>query len=127
MKLMSALDASRVEVIKREFERIKKVRLEDFVTIMEDNLPPHLWEDMSAELSMANQQQKLGMELAANLVELFKEIDINGDGYMEWEEFTRFITGTLFLSLYFPLLDIYASIKTFFVRCSCYVFLTHVT
>ena len=109
MKLMSALDASRVEVIKREFERIKKVRLEDFVTIMEDNLPPHLWEDMSAELSMANQQQKLGMELAANLVELFKEIDINGDGYMEWEEFTRFITGTLFLPLYFPLLNMYVS------------------
>ena len=127
MKLMSALDASRVEVIKREFERIKKVRLEDFVTIMEDNLPPHLWEDMSAELSMANQQQKLGMELAANLVELFKEIDINGDGYMEWEEFTRFITGTLFLPLCFPLLNMYVSFQNFFVRCSCYVFLTHVT
>ena len=30
-------------------------------------------------------------ELVANLVELFREVDINGDGDMEWDEFTRFI------------------------------------
>ena len=30
-------------------------------------------------------------ELVANLVELFREVDVNGDGVMEWEEFTRFI------------------------------------
>lgn len=30
-------------------------------------------------------------EVTANLVELFREVDINGDGEMEWDEFTRFI------------------------------------
>jgi len=30
-------------------------------------------------------------ELVADLVELFREVDINGDGDMEWDEFTRFI------------------------------------
>ena len=30
-------------------------------------------------------------EVTANLVELFREVDINGDGDMEWDEFTRFI------------------------------------
>ena len=29
--------------------------------------------------------------LVANLDDLFREIDINGDGDMEWEEFTSFI------------------------------------
>jgi len=31
------------------------------------------------------------MQLVADLVELFREVDINGDGDMEWDEFTRFI------------------------------------
>ncbi|GMH62614.1 hypothetical protein TL16_g03514 [Triparma laevis f. inornata] len=30
-------------------------------------------------------------EVTANLVELFREVDINGDGEMEWDKFTRFI------------------------------------
>eukprot|EP00903_Cladosiphon_okamuranus_P007678 g7442.t1 len=30
-------------------------------------------------------------EVISNLVELFKEVDINGDGMMEWDEFTRFV------------------------------------
>lgn len=33
-------------------------------------------------------------ELIANLCELFAQIDINGDGTMEWEEFTSFIVET---------------------------------
>ena len=31
------------------------------------------------------------MQLVANLCELFKEIDVNGDAMMEWDEFTSFI------------------------------------
>lgn len=33
-------------------------------------------------------------QLVANLCELFAQIDINGDGSMEWEEFTSFIVDT---------------------------------
>lgn len=30
-------------------------------------------------------------QFAANLIEFFDQVDINGDGSMEWEEFTSFI------------------------------------
>jgi hypothetical protein len=33
-------------------------------------------------------------EVVANLCELFAQIDINGDGNMEWDEFTSFIVET---------------------------------
>lgn len=33
-------------------------------------------------------------QFAANLVEFFDQVDINGDGAMEWEEFTSFIVET---------------------------------
>ena len=36
-------------------------------------------------------EERKHREVTANLVELFREVDINGDGEMEWDEFTRFI------------------------------------
>ena len=48
-------------------------------------LPP-LTPTRAAALESARQ-----LEVTANLVELFREVDINGDGDMEWDEFTRFI------------------------------------
>lgn len=46
------------------------------------------------EAGMARQQRQRSvseMQLVANLCELFKEIDVNGDAMMEWDEFTSFI------------------------------------
>lgn len=50
---------------------------------MEENLPAYLFEDGTLSGSES--------EMAANLVELFKEVDVNGDGDLDWEEFTRFM------------------------------------
>ena len=33
------------------------------------------------------------VELAVQMIELYKQIDINGDGVLEWSEFTSFIVG----------------------------------
>jgi len=80
MKLMTALDAPRVERVKRAFEeRNDSVCLNDFLFIMQENLPSQLYADSGKK------------ELFTNLVDMFKEVDINGDGSMEWEEFTRFM------------------------------------
>jgi hypothetical protein len=80
MKLMTVFDAPRVEIIKREFERRdNKVDQADFITIMLKHLPSHLYSnhDNSAD----------------ELLELFKEVDVNGDGSMDWEELTRFMVS----------------------------------
>ena len=35
------------------------------------------------------------IDLVFGLVQLFKDIDINGDGNMEWEEFTQYLIETM--------------------------------
>lgn len=35
------------------------------------------------------------VDLVFGLVKLFKDIDINGDGTMEWEEFTQYLIETM--------------------------------
>jgi hypothetical protein len=70
----------KVERVKREFEiRNNSVCLNDFLNIMESNLPSQLYQESGKR------------EIITNLVDMFKEVDINGDGSMEWEEFTRFM------------------------------------
>ncbi|GMH91364.1 hypothetical protein TrVE_jg9264 [Triparma verrucosa] len=46
---------------------------------------------MSRPKRMHLDEESHEKEVTANLVELFREVDINGDGEMEWDEFTRFI------------------------------------
>jgi len=80
MKLMTALDASRVELIKREFEHRKnRVGQADFISVMLKHLPVHLYSNRD--------------NAADELFELFKEVDVNGDGTMDWEELTRFMVS----------------------------------
>jgi hypothetical protein len=43
---------------------------------------------MIAKLPRRNKEGEI--ELVANLIELFEQIDINGDGTMEWSEFTGY-------------------------------------
>lgn len=72
-----------MERIKVEFDaRNDAVDLYDFIKIMEDNLPNEFLEG-----PMAHNRR----ELTSNLIDLFKEVDVNGDESMEWEEFTRFM------------------------------------
>jgi hypothetical protein len=37
-------------------------------------------------------------QLVSSLIELFREIDVNGDGSMEWHELSRYISGKAFVS-----------------------------
>jgi len=53
------------------------VTMDEFVAIMQDHLPVEA-------LGAAS-------EVVECLCELFVEVDLNGDGRMQWEEFTAFI------------------------------------
>ncbi len=44
---------------------------------------------MLVHLNLPDTKDKVG--LVKNLIELFKQIDVNNDGSMEWEEFTNHI------------------------------------
>ena len=43
---------------------------------------------MLSKLTKRTKEQEV--ELVANLIELFEQIDINGDGVMVWNEFTSY-------------------------------------
>jgi hypothetical protein len=86
MKLApSALTAVRKEFFAREDD----ISLEEFIYIIQKHL---LNESASSgtkgEAAMTAQERR---EFAGNMYELFKDVDVNGDGGMEWEELTKFI------------------------------------
>ena len=72
-----------MESLRQEFELRpgNEVSQFEFVRIMQRNLPSRVYGDSS----------EAGGSVTANLVDLFKEIDMNGDGMIDWEEFTRFM------------------------------------
>jgi WD40 repeat protein len=114
VQLMMHLNSDRIASINSQFEqRGGSVDMLDFVRIMQAHLPEYLDSDPRPEteyfggccgperlerdkdLTTKGPPPKGGevdeSTLVANLCELFKEIDINGDGNMEWEEFTGFV------------------------------------
>lgn len=60
-------------------EKEKGLPIDDFVSVMLE----HLDYDRS--------DAKLKMKLTLALVDFFKEVDVNGDQTMEWEEFSNHI------------------------------------
>ena len=75
------MDPAALAGIRKEFfARSDEVTLEEFIYIIEKHL------------NKADKQEtpKEHMEFVANMTELFKDIDVNGDGMMEWSEFTIF-------------------------------------
>ena len=94
MRLIVALDAGRVEVIKREFSALHDViGCSEFCRIIADNLPDRIFKDgtLGQDINSLSTPDTIKMRLLENLVELFKEVDVNGDGQMQWEEFSRFL------------------------------------
>lgn len=90
LKLLTNLDSARMAAIKEEFRQMEdSVNMVEFVAIMEAHLPDYVYAGNTASGENGNYLDRHG--IIANLVELFQEVDINGDGMMEWEEFTRFI------------------------------------
>jgi hypothetical protein len=75
--ILSLLDHRVLGKIKRDFQRHKHaLSLEEFVDVMTMYLPV----------------KTIGeVKLAVNLCKFFSDVDVNGDGSMEWEEFTSFI------------------------------------
>ena len=72
------LDSSQLNMLRGEFEaRQGGLSMEDFISVMSKSLP-----QTSAE--------RLSDETVGSLRELFLQVDVNGDGTMEWDEFTGF-------------------------------------
>ena len=79
MQVMMRLPAERLPVLQGLFaERPHGLTLHQFVSAM----LLHLEEDEGEDGRTS---------LVADLIELFKQVDVNGDGHMDWDEFTAFV------------------------------------
>lgn len=79
--IMNHLDYRKLEMIYNDYallggpKLIKKLDLPQFIAVMLHHLPEPT-------------SQK---HLVRNLIELFKEVDVNNDGDLQWDEFTNYI------------------------------------
>jgi hypothetical protein len=77
--ILSALNYKKLEKISEDFRNIKNVKkgltLLEYLKVMLKHLP--------------DIKDKVG--LVKNLIELFKQIDVNGDDTLEWDEFSNHI------------------------------------
>lgn len=79
-----------VSSLRKEFQQKETgLSIAEFVFVMMRFVQATSQSDEHSRLRDLSEQQ-----LVANLCELFAQIDINGDGSMEWEEFTSFIVET---------------------------------
>ena len=84
--LMMRMDPDALAAIRQEFfKRNDAVSLIDFIYIMSKHLIDFTSEDRK---SIRNTRED--RDFVMDMSELFKEVDVNGDGMMEWEEFTKF-------------------------------------
>jgi hypothetical protein len=88
---MMMMDMSKVSAIQREFQQKDHgLSIAEFVHVMMRFVQStERGGEENSRLRNLSERQ-----LIANLCELFAQIDINGDGSMEWEEFTSFIVET---------------------------------
>ena len=84
--IMMSLDTHNVSALRKEFEKRgdEGLTLTEFVHVMKHCL-------VSADGANGILKGVDEKQLVCNLCELFAQIDINGDGTMEWDEFTSFI------------------------------------
>ncbi|KAG7389280.1 hypothetical protein PHYBOEH_007545 [Phytophthora boehmeriae] len=94
MDIMMMMDMEKalknVSTLRNEFlQKDKGLSIAEFVYVMMRFVQSSAQTDENSRLHHLSESQ-----LVANLCELFAQIDINGDGSMEWEEFTSFIVDT---------------------------------
>jgi WD40 repeat protein len=95
--VMRCLDEGKVANIRRYFMKHDNhaVTKYEFVRIMLQNLEnfAKMRDAMYETVDRKEEERKeiTTFDLVSNLRELFDEIDINGDQYVEWDEFTAFI------------------------------------
>ncbi|TMW63890.1 hypothetical protein Poli38472_014800 [Pythium oligandrum] len=90
MDIMMMMDMEKVSSLRKEFQQKDRgLSVAEFIYVMVRFV-------QSSESTVENSRLRNLSErqLIANLCELFAQIDINGDGSMEWEEFTSFIVDT---------------------------------
>ena len=79
LDLMMGLNSENLATLKQQFAKYRNsLTVAEFVAVMKEHLPPPA--DDAAEIA-----------LITNLAELFAQVDVNGDGSMEWAELTSFI------------------------------------
>ncbi|GLE04976.1 hypothetical protein PINS_up013960 [Pythium insidiosum] len=79
-----------VSSLRNEFQQKERgLTITEFVQVMMRFVQSSERNEENSRLRNLSERQ-----LIANLCELFAQIDINGDGSMEWEEFTSFIVDT---------------------------------
>ncbi|KAA6367619.1 MAG: hypothetical protein EZS28_036855 [Streblomastix strix] len=88
--LMSYLTNESMKRLKLDFEA-KEILMEDFVELMEEHLPESYFD----------------FSFIMNLVNLFEEIDVNGDGGMEWDVCYSLFIHSKFISSFYQLAGIY--------------------
>ncbi len=77
--ILSRLHRRNLGLIEREFPKEDGLSLEAFVSTLLRYL----------DYNKDDELEKI--EVTLNLIDLFKEIDVNGDETMEWEEFSNYI------------------------------------
>eukprot|EP00743_Colponemidia_sp_Colp-15_P009230 GILK01010078.1.p1 GENE.GILK01010078.1~~GILK01010078.1.p1 ORF type:complete len:1529 (+),score=350.86 GILK01010078.1:164-4750(+) len=75
-KIMMLLDNTKMDTLEKQFGKPDGIDLQEFVFLLQAAIP-HPPEERT--------------DLVVGLCELFHEVDINGDGHMEWGEFTNYI------------------------------------
>ena len=99
MQLLTHLERHKIDAMRRKFEKNSlKVDMLDFVRIMRSALPNYIVRKPGEKKKKKSAAELAGLrilddeeDLLRNLLELYREIDVNGDGDIEWEEFIRFI------------------------------------
>jgi hypothetical protein len=111
---MNKLSTDSLNKLRHDFEAVPDgLTLHNFVRVMMKHLPPpkppgHQLSSASSPASAANASSSVASSVATataaatvataasnkvlveDLVELFRQVDVNGDGTMEWNEFTGF-------------------------------------
>lgn len=83
--MMMKMNPEALTNIRKEFfARRDSVTLHEFIYIIHKHL---MSKPSETDLAIETQDQK---EFVINMYELFKDIDVNGDGQLEWQEFTSF-------------------------------------
>jgi hypothetical protein len=88
--MMMRMNPAALTAIRKEFfMREDKATLEEFIYIIQKHLMDRETPDTEkkATATLSSKEQR---EFALNMIELFKDIDVNGDGDLEWQEFTTF-------------------------------------
>lgn len=83
--MMMKMNPDALTNIRKEFfARMDSVTLDEFIYIIQKHLVNRKGDD---SFVMETPEQR---EFGTNMYELFKDIDVNGDGQLEWQEFTSF-------------------------------------